>query len=134
MTLVLLSVFVLSGCASAYTEKISGVPEADQITGTFRSQEDEDSPALTPVIAWSADGSQLVLTTYGSSSCPAEPRSVRVTQKSVVEIEVARSNWMCTADYGPTTFWIDVPAGLSEFQQADVVLNRETTLRLSGGR
>jgi hypothetical protein len=54
----------------------------------------------------------LDLTTWGSSSCPSLPVAIRATGAEI-DVSVSRGDptRVCTADLGPTTSRVAIPAG-----------------------
>lgn len=85
-----------------------------------------EGPAHTePEVRWLEVGQRFLVTTYGSSSCPEAPTSVRIEGGGLrVGMEVTGGS-MCTEDLGPTTYAIAVPEGRTAVERLDVVLDRE---------
>jgi hypothetical protein len=85
-----------------------------------------ESPAhADPEVRWLEVGQRFLVTTYGSSSCPEAPTSVRVEGSGLrVGMEVTGGP-ACTDDFGPTTYAVAVPEGRTAVERLDVVLDRE---------
>lgn len=111
MFLLIVILVMCSGCStSPYLHKQQGAQVPSGSTSPSASQGASPGPALY----WSEDGKQLLLVTMGSSSCPTEPVGVTVPSPNAVDIELGQGGgWFCTADLGPTTFTLEVPAGIS---------------------
>lgn len=76
----------------------------------------EGSDAATPppeqpvVLQWSEAPDRLLVTTYGSSSCPLLPIALEADASTLVLTVSTGRVEACTADYGPTTSVVVVPA------------------------
>ncbi|WP_222192764.1 hypothetical protein [Modestobacter italicus] len=68
-----------------------------------------------PTVAWTEDGSHLVVITFGSSSCPSEPDEVTVVDEQEIEVGISGSFEQsdCTADISPHATVLHVPDGIS---------------------
>jgi hypothetical protein len=67
-----------------------------------------------PLVMWSAD-ELLLVTVWGSRSCPQVPETVSVTDAhhlAITTTHFADASGDCTADLSPTTSTIAVPKGL----------------------
>lgn len=99
-------VLLLAGCSGAAgvadrsyagLPESGGVPPEAEVTGE-------------PVAVWVEEGESFAVTTWGSSSCPAEPTSVETTDAGIVEISFETdAEGPCTADLAPTTSEFSVP-------------------------
>jgi hypothetical protein len=70
----------------------------------------------SPSVAW-AQPDEIYVTTFGSSSCPRLPTSVKASRPHRVTVKTAqrylhKSDTSCTADLGPTTSTIRLPGGI----------------------
>lgn len=85
-----------------------------------------EGPAHTdPEVRWLEVGQRFLVTTYGSSSCPEAPTSVRIEGGGLrVGMEVTGGP-ACTEDLGPTTYAVAVPEGRTAIERLDVILDRE---------
>jgi hypothetical protein len=85
-----------------------------------------EGPAHTdPEVRWLEVGQRFLVTTYGSSSCPEAPTSVRIDGGGLrVGMEVMGGS-ACTEDLGPTTYAVAVPEGRTAVERLDVFLDRE---------
>ncbi len=74
-----------------------------------------------------APGRHLHVTTWGSSSCPLEPRQLEAPGPSRLLVRLARRNpdAICTQDYGPTTSVVKLPALIRTEAPVVVELRRE---------
>ncbi|MEQ4546307.1 hypothetical protein, partial [Nocardioides kribbensis] len=71
------------------------------------------------------DGDALVLTTYGSSGCPAEVTAVRALDSDTLEVDVDATvpkGQLCTADLGPNPSPIELPDGIASAAVVDAVV------------
>ncbi|WAB83632.1 hypothetical protein OVN20_11335 [Microcella daejeonensis] len=70
-----------------------------------------EPPLDVPVVLqWSAEPDRVLVTTYGSSSCPLLPIALEADASTfVLTVSTGRVE-ACTADYGPTTSVVMVPA------------------------
>ncbi|WP_043673853.1 hypothetical protein [Clavibacter michiganensis] len=85
-----------------------------------------DGPAHTdPEVRWLEVGQRFLVTTYGSSSCPEAPTSVRVEGGGLRVVMQVTGGPACTEDLGPTTYAVAVPEGRTAVERLDVVLDRE---------
>lgn len=104
----LLIVLVLAGCSGdrgVADRSYAGLPEA----GGVPPKVDVDTE---PIAVWVEEGETFAVTTWGSSSCPAEPTSIETTDAGVVEILFdIDSDGPCTADLAPATSEFTVPDG-----------------------
>lgn len=93
----------LAGCAPAYLSKMNGTPGGDSA-----------DPLGAATAIWSDNGNELLLTLYGSSTCPAEPTSVTALDKSSINIELSTPSWpFCSADLAAVTYRIATPPSIS---------------------
>ena len=68
-------------------------------------------PPEVPVqLQWSAETDRLLVTTFGSSSCPLLPIALEADADTLVLTVSTGRVQACTADYGPTTSVVVVPA------------------------
>lgn len=106
LTVSLLTVLLLAGCSNAQgaaDRSYAGLPESGGVPP-------EAEISTEPVAVWIEEGESFAVTTWGSSSCPAEPTSIETTDAGVVEIEFdTDSDGPCTADLAPTTSEFTVP-------------------------
>lgn len=65
----------------------------------------------TPLLRWSS-ADQLILTTWGSGTCPLLPTAVTLQNAHRISISLASVDGPCTADLAPTNSVIVAPAGL----------------------
>ena len=113
---------VVTGCVSPiYTEVADGPPGSLSTSGGF----DESFQ-----VAWD-DSGELLLVTFGSSSCPNEPTKVSVESPTHLVIEISKAGGaLCTADIAAKTYTIPAPDGLSSTTEIVVEPGDGTTTRL----
>lgn len=107
---------LVTGCASGGVAggSLDGNPEESAPVETAPAPEtsapvDED---FEPSVAWLEEGATFELTTYGSSSCPAEVAEVLLDAPDSITLQLAPpSDGMCTMDMAPTAQTIELPAG-----------------------
>lgn len=95
-------VFVLAGCSgSSIAERLNEAPsELDGVA----------SPEMEPTVVWSEDGESWLFLTFGSSSCPNEPRDIRETGGRTFEVALETTGgFSCTADIGPAMYKVPAP-------------------------
>lgn len=81
--------------------------------------------------AWLADGRQIGIVLYGSSTCPPLVESISVVSKTAVKAMLAPApGGVCTRDYAPHTTVFDTPSGVSPTSRVDVQLP-DATLTLA---
>lgn len=104
-SLVLLLAAGLAGCANGV-----GAVKLDSIPDELASSVDIDEPR--PAIVWDDDEDDdawLVLT-FGSSSCPNEPREIIENADGSFDIRLEVSGGpVCTADLGATAYRVPAP-------------------------
>ncbi|WP_146244243.1 hypothetical protein [Curtobacterium sp. MCBD17_032] len=87
----------------------------------------DGSGDTTPTVGWVEPGRSFFVTTYGSSSCPHAPTGID-QRGTAVEVEMRRQGGpACTADFGPTSYALDLPRR----SDPDAVL--DVTIRLVDG-
>ena len=102
-SLALLLVAGLAGCANSL-----GAVRLDTIPDVLTSSSDLLEPQ--PTVAWDQDEDAWLIVTYGSSSCPTEPREISETADVSFEIRLETSGGpVCTADLGPTAYPVPAP-------------------------
>lgn len=96
-----LLVFVLAGCSGIGAERLDEAPpELDGVA----------SPEMEPTVVWSDDGESWLFLTFGSSSCPNEPRDIRETAERAFEVTLESAGGLfCTADIGPAMYRVPAP-------------------------
>ena len=95
-------VFVLAGC--------SGSSIAERLSATPSELEGVASPEMEPAVVWSEDGESWLFLTFGSSSCPNEPRDIRETGDRTFEVTLETTGgFSCTADMGPAMYKVPAP-------------------------
>lgn len=123
------AILVLAACTSPQGDAATDTAEPTSDAATA-SEAEETAPALTtpedieyfrglpdgvggstgaPGIGWSSDGSQLYVTTYGSSSCPELPVEITVGETGASVVLSTVGGVVCTMDLAPTTTVIDTP-------------------------
>lgn len=106
---------LVTGCASGGGAggSLDGNPEESVPIETAPSPE-TGAPVddFEPSVVWLTEGVSFELTTYGSSSCPAEVAEVLLDAPDRVTLQLAPpSDGMCTMDMAPTTQTIELPDG-----------------------
>ncbi len=79
-------------------------------------QMDKDGYPI-PLLRWGT-ADQLILTTWGSGSCPLLPTTVTLQNAHRITIRLASDDGPCTADLAPTNSVIVAPHGLDASQPA----------------
>ncbi|RWZ68088.1 hypothetical protein ELQ92_02225 [Labedella populi] len=111
-------VSLTAGCThdEAYVDKFSGRPT--------------DAPPATessygPEARWSETGNVLI-TTWGSSSCPSTPSAISLLTPSVVLVELAPPpDGACTADMAATTFEMELPEEAQESRIESAIVGEQ---------
>jgi len=67
-------------------------------------------PDVPVLLQWSSETDRLLVTTFGSSSCPLLPIALEADADTLVLTVSTGRVQVCTADYGPTTSVVVVPA------------------------
>ena len=94
-------VLVLSGCSGSMAERLNETPSELEGLAT---------PEMEPVVVWSEDGESWLFLTFGSSSCPTEPRDIRETEDRTFEVTLETTGgFSCTADIGPAIYKVPAP-------------------------
>ena len=80
-----------------------------------------------PVVGWVEPGARFFVTTYGSSSCPTAPTAVSVSDDGRgLDVAMRRTGGnACTADLGPASYALDLPAGFRPLKAFVVSLHLE---------
>ncbi|MGM1016930.1 MAG: hypothetical protein ACQEW8_05260 [Actinomycetota bacterium] len=113
-------VLVLAGCAGVGAERLDETPP--ELVGVA-------NPEMEPTVVWSDDGKSWLFLTFGSSSCPNEPRDIRETGERAFEVTLERAGgFFCTADIGPSMY--KVPAPVSPGHPVTVDLGHGVTITL----
>lgn len=92
---------VLAGCSGIGAERLDEAPpELDGVA----------SPEMEPTVVWSDDGESWLFLTFGSSSCPNEPRDIHETGERTFEVTLESAGGLfCTADVGPAMYRVPAP-------------------------
>ena len=97
---------LLTGCTGAEEPVVIG----DEYTGAGAGELSVDGPGDTsPAVGWVEPGESFFVTTYGSSSCPAAPTGIAVDGGDLVVEMTMIGGEVCSADYGPTSYALDLP-------------------------
>ena len=108
-------VSLLSGCSGP---DVIGEPYDGAGPGGLSSS----PPATGPAVGWVDPGERFFVTTYGSSSCPTAPTGIESGDRGPV-VTMTRTTMTggnaCTADFGPASYALDLPA---RFRDADDVV------------
>jgi len=111
------AVALVTGCTSGPT--VVG----DRYDGAVPDALSLDGPGdTTPAVGWVETGRSFFVTTYGSSSCPSAPTAVDVDDDVVVVEMQQIGGEVCTADYGPTSWSLDLPDGAAPADEVAVRL------------
>jgi len=95
-------VLVLAGCSSSSAERLDEAPL--ELEGVA-------SPEMEPTVVWSEDGESWLFLTFGSSTCPNEPRDIRKTGERTFAVTLESTGAIsCTADIGPAMYKVPAPA------------------------
>ncbi|MBT2517466.1 hypothetical protein J7E29_08485 [Streptomyces sp. ISL-90] len=124
----LASVFLLAACApgGGPAEHYAGLPGSEQEEeGGGHEPENE---AGDPVAAWVAQGGQLAVTLWGSSSCPQVGRDIRVIEPAgegntvAIDLVERPEDEVCTMDFAPytTVFWTPLEVTTTEPLKVEV--------------
>jgi hypothetical protein len=138
---VLLTALVAAGCAGSTGPDSGSVPAPTSAPSSAASSAPSSGPtgpADRDRVRVVLDGRELVLTTYGSSTCPYRVRKVEPVDEHSVRITPLRypPDRVCTMDYRPSTVRTPVPAGLSatEVREALVILESGRTVSVPVAR
>ncbi|ROS61287.1 hypothetical protein EDF38_0374 [Frigoribacterium sp. PhB160] len=111
------AVALITGCTSGPT--VVG----DRYDGAVPDALSLDGPGdTTPAVGWVETGRSFFVTTYGSSSCPSAPTAVGVDDDVVVVEMQQIGGEVCTADYGPTSWSLDLPESTAPADEVAVRL------------
>lgn len=100
--------------SSIAESSMSGLPDSAALT--------EPPPDGPVALQWSEEADRLLVITYGSSSCPLLPIALEADASTLVlTVSTGRVD-ACTADYGPTTSVVVVPAAAYLAQDSASVL------------
>ncbi|MDQ0734687.1 hypothetical protein [Arthrobacter agilis] len=80
-----------------------GDPETSGTAGTVD---------VSPTVGWVAPGQSFYVKTYGSSSCPNAPVRLAAGEASLRITMTRIGGSTCTADFGPTSYALDLPESL----------------------
>jgi len=105
-------VSLLSGCSGP---DVIGEPYDGAGPGGLSSS----PPATGPAVGWVDAGERFFVTTYGSSSCPTAPTGIESGDRGPVVTMTRTGGNACTADFGPASYALDLPA---RFRDADDVV------------
>lgn len=128
---------LLAGCGGEGSEQATDpapapsttagtTPEPGEVPEQVPEQVEVDAPPageLDPELT--LDGDALVLTTYGSSGCPAEVTAVRALDSDTLEVDVDATvpkGQLCTADLGPNPSPLELPDGVAAADVVDAVV------------
>lgn len=116
-----LAVLVLAGCAAGGTgadphlaapRPMDPQPLLPSGEATFLGKVDD--MGTEPAATLDGEGN-IVLVTYGSSSCPPVVANVEATSESTIAVDLdASAEGPCTADIAPTTHIIALPDGATQ--------------------
>lgn len=99
---------------AAASPRQPGTPTASMQPPVTPPSDATGAPA--PGIAWVNNGQYLAVTTYGSSSCPDGPESIRVVADQEIEVGLGGlfpDSDVCTADLGPYVTVVKLPQGVT---------------------
>ena len=65
-----------------------------------------------PTVGWVETGRSFFVMTYGSSSCPDAPTGLSVDGDTLSVTMTSQGGDVCTADFGPASYSVDLPAEL----------------------
>lgn len=103
---------LVTGCASGPGGALDGNPEEAVPAPVESAPETAPVDDFGPSAAWLEEGASFELTTYGSSSCPAEVAEVLLDAADLVTLQLAPpSEGACTMDMAPTTQTVELPEG-----------------------
>jgi hypothetical protein len=96
---------LMTACTPIYTERLSTIPTEIPVP---------DNPGdTTPLVTWAGvQENDLLVLTWGSSSCPWEPKEIRWTSAGVYEIRLEKSGGFglfCTADTAASVYRVPSP-------------------------
>jgi hypothetical protein len=119
-----------SGCAHNDISTVA-VTHSQPSTAMAPPARDKNGDQL-PQLRWNS-GHQLILTTWGSGTCPSLPTSVSMQSDQRIVIGLAsnygRDDVGCTADLSPTDSVILAPSGLDASKPAVAAIQgRQVTL------
>jgi hypothetical protein len=113
----------LSGCsASVFDRSYVGFPP----------QSEFDLLSPTPQLMWLENGEIIAMSIIGSSSCPAEPKSLTVIDPTSISIRIeATGGPACTADMAAMTYEFRRPEGIADDSTITVDLGNKGTVSLT---
>lgn len=102
-SLSLLLVAALPGCANSLgAVKLNTIPDELEFSSDLLDPK--------PTAAWDEDEDALLILTYGSSSCPTEPREISENADGSFVITLESSGGpVCTADLGAAAYRVPSP-------------------------
>lgn len=115
---------LLAGCSHQF--KPSGA-ETVKITDSPTFSETQGFTIGKPFAAWANNKqTSVVLTTWGSSSCPNIPVFSKVNSPDKAVLTMKKYDEACTADLGPTVSEFKLPAGLDADKTIQLTLKSAT--------
>lgn len=101
---------MLVGCESKRVATVA-VTYSKSTTAMDTTPDMGKDGVMVPLLRW-AGADQLMLTTWGSGSCPLLPTAVTLQNAHRINITLASHDGACTADLTPTNSVLMAPAGL----------------------
>lgn len=115
-----LLLLVLTACSAPTS--IGTAEVRREPTGAVRATDGRGDPRASA--AWTT-GDTIVVTTWGSGSCPKRPVKLERKSKSKVTVRVRRTEQAeaCTADLGPTSSSVRLPRGVATNAPLELVID-----------
>lgn len=124
-----LGAVILSGCAApgagpaSPSESTPSTPEASSQPTPAPNAADPGAIALTPRADWIDGGHALVVTTYGSSSCPPVLTEASADGQHITVTLGPSEQKMCTADLAPRATYVPAPDGVDAATKTTVTID-----------
>ena len=77
---------------------------------------------FTPTTGWIDPNKSFYVTTYGSSSCPNAPIRMEASQTALHVTMTRTGGPICTEDFGPTSYALDLPGSLQGLTHITITL------------
>lgn len=114
MAMLTATVGPLVGCSTSTIPETPGYPGEPTGTGVPLVVEGSDGESIQ---AWARE-KLLIVTTFGSGSCPAVPRLERIEEDeaaALITITIPNRKGPCTADLAPRTFELEAGRDLNGY-------------------
>lgn len=109
------------GSGTADASGITNLPDGVTFVRGLPDGTDQPADAVAGV-GWSSDGTQLFVTTFGSSTCPLVATGLEADGTGVTVELTQAGGAVCTMDLAPATTTLDAPSGVSTTAETPVTI------------